>query len=57
MRGNEAEPGITPLAVRDIFKLIESMQGREFLIRVSYMEVRYPILALHTRWRCLLAAR
>lgn len=60
MRGTAAEPGIIPLAVGEIFALIERAQDREFLIRVSYMEVRQRgaayayILAWHTsaggRW-------
>eukprot|EP00891_Asterochloris_glomerata_P009575 jgi/Astpho2/9575/e_gw1.00146.42.1_t len=39
MRGTEQEPGIIPLAVREIFDHIGSMQDREFLLRVSYMEI------------------
>ena len=42
MRGTEQEPGIIPLAVREIFDHIGSMQDREFLLRVSYMEVCNP---------------
>ena len=44
MRGTEQEPGIIPLAVREIFDHIGSMQDREFLLRVSYMEVCNPCL-------------
>lgn len=39
MLGNEAEPGIVPLAVKAIFDHIEATQEREFLLRVAYMEV------------------
>ena len=39
MRGTPDEPGIIPLAVAEIFDKINSMQDREFLLRVSYMEV------------------
>ena len=39
MRGTLQEPGITLLAVRDIFNHIATTQDREFLLRVSYMEV------------------
>ena len=39
MRGTPTEPGIIPLAVGEIFDRISSMQDREFLLRVSYMEV------------------
>lgn len=41
MRGTPEEPGIIPLAVAEIFRQINSMQDREFLLRVSYMEVWY----------------
>ena len=40
MLGTSHEPGIVPLAVRAIFDHIEATQDREFLLRVSYMEVR-----------------
>jgi centromeric protein E len=40
MRGTPEEPGITLLAVRDVFGHIASTQEREFLLRVSYMEAR-----------------
>jgi hypothetical protein len=40
MRGTPSEPGIVSLAVHDVFDLIEEAQEREFLLRVSYMEVR-----------------
>jgi centromeric protein E len=39
MRGTADEPGIIPMAVQEVFGLIESLQDREFLLRVSYMEV------------------
>lgn len=39
MRGTMEEPGIIPMAVQEVFSLIESLQDREFLLRVSYMEV------------------
>ncbi|TXG52562.1 hypothetical protein EZV62_021731 [Acer yangbiense] len=39
MNGSSSEPGIIPLAVRDIFDNIQMMSDREFLIRVSYMEI------------------
>lgn len=40
MRGCQSSPGIIPLAVRAIFDHIEKTQDREFLLRVSYVEVR-----------------
>ena len=39
MRGSTSEQGIIPLAVEDVFRHIEASQDREFLLRVSYMEV------------------
>lgn len=39
MRGTADEPGIIAMAVQEVFGLIESLQDREFLLRVSYMEV------------------
>lgn len=41
MRGTASEPGIIPMAVQEVFGLIEQSQDREFLLRVSYMEVRW----------------
>ncbi|MED6123466.1 Kinesin-like protein KIN-7N, variant 2 [Stylosanthes scabra] len=39
MNGSKNDPGIIPRAVKDIFTKIETMSDREFLIRVSYMEI------------------
>ncbi|KAF8657730.1 hypothetical protein HU200_059889 [Digitaria exilis] len=39
MRGSVSEPGIIPLAVHDIFQRIEEHMDREFLVRMSYMEI------------------
>ncbi|KAL1546870.1 kinesin-like protein KIN-7N [Salvia divinorum] len=39
MNGSENDPGIIHRAVRDIFDKIEETSDREFLIRVSYMEI------------------
>ncbi|XP_042463373.1 kinesin-like protein KIN-7L [Zingiber officinale] len=39
MNGSEEDPGIIPLAVKDVFSTIEMTTDREFLIRVSYMEI------------------
>ena len=48
MLGTAVEPGILPLAVRAIFDHIEATQDREFLLRVSYMEVRRSCTSLQT---------
>ncbi|KAM4079934.1 hypothetical protein ACJW30_09G152800 [Castanea mollissima] len=39
MRGSEAEPGVIPLSVRDLFRTIQQDVDREFLLRMSYMEI------------------
>ncbi|KAJ9530112.1 hypothetical protein QJQ45_023377, partial [Haematococcus lacustris] len=39
MRGSDQEQGLIPLAVREIFELLNGCQDREFLLRVSYMEL------------------
>ncbi|KAK7081601.1 hypothetical protein SK128_019046 [Halocaridina rubra] len=39
MMGDKQEPGIIPLAIRNIFQSIENNPDREYLIRVSYMEI------------------
>ncbi|CAN8244885.1 unnamed protein product [Cochlearia groenlandica] len=39
MTGSETDPGIIRRAVRDVFERIDMISDREFLIRVSYMEI------------------
>ncbi|KAA8538272.1 hypothetical protein F0562_027905 [Nyssa sinensis] len=39
MNGSENDPGIIHRAVKDIFTKIQTITDREFLIRVSYMEI------------------
>ncbi|KAL5558699.1 hypothetical protein UlMin_034910 [Ulmus minor] len=39
MNGSERDPGIIHRAVKEIFERIQVMSDREFLIRVSYMEI------------------
>ena len=39
MQGSADEPGIIPLAVHDVFDSIARSEGREFLVRVSYLEI------------------
>ncbi|XP_045105191.1 kinesin-like protein KIN-7I [Portunus trituberculatus] len=39
MMGDRSSPGIIPLAVKNIFRLIEKTPDREYLIRASYMEI------------------
>ncbi|KAF9360382.1 hypothetical protein BGX26_009629 [Mortierella sp. AD094] len=39
MSGTERQMGITPRAVEDVFKYIRENSEREFLLRVSYLEI------------------
>ncbi|XP_072989577.1 kinesin-like protein KIN-7L isoform X1 [Typha latifolia] len=39
MNGSEEDAGIIPLAVKDVFRTAHMTADREFLIRVSYMEI------------------
>ncbi|XP_078071478.1 centromere-associated protein E [Mustelus asterias] len=39
MMGNAAAPGLIPLAICNLFRLINDTPNREFLLRVSYMEI------------------
>nr|XP_043629073.1 kinesin-like protein KIN-7O isoform X2 [Erigeron canadensis] len=39
MRGSNVEPGVIPLAVHDLFDMIQQKAEREFLLRMSYMEI------------------
>ncbi|KAJ0043556.1 hypothetical protein Pint_18234 [Pistacia integerrima] len=39
MRGSPNEPGVIPLAVHDLFDIIQEKVDREFLLRMSYMEI------------------
>ncbi|EOA33634.1 hypothetical protein CARUB_v10019796mg [Capsella rubella] len=39
MTGSETDPGIIRRSVRDVFERIHLISDREFLIRVSYMEI------------------
>lgn len=39
MQGTMASPGVIPLAITDIFSYIRETPQREFLLRVSYLEI------------------
>ncbi|CAI9099661.1 OLC1v1036517C1 [Oldenlandia corymbosa var. corymbosa] len=39
MRGSASEPGVIPLAVHDLFDMIDEECDREFLLRMSYLEI------------------
>ncbi|KAM0949160.1 putative plus-end-directed kinesin ATPase [Dioscorea sansibarensis] len=39
MHGDQRSPGIIPLAVKDAFSIIQETPSREFLLRLSYIEI------------------
>src|SRR3984885_14766877 len=39
MQGTMSSPGVIPLAITDIFSYIRETPHREFLLRVSYLEI------------------
>ncbi len=39
MQGTGSQPGVIPLAITDIFSYIRETPSREFLLRVSYLEI------------------
>ncbi|RVE71550.1 hypothetical protein OJAV_G00052810 [Oryzias javanicus] len=39
MMGSEHAPGVIPLAMEDVFQTIKKFPKKEFLLRVSYMEI------------------
>ncbi|XP_047307060.1 kinesin-like protein KIN-7O [Impatiens glandulifera] len=39
MQGTDSEPGVIPLAIRNVFDIIQEDMDREFLLRMSYMEI------------------
>ncbi|WZZ23328.1 hypothetical protein YC2023_124715 [Brassica napus] len=39
MRGSPAEPGVIPLSVSDLFEITQQDTSREFLLRMSYLEI------------------
>ncbi|XP_022620519.1 centromere-associated protein E [Seriola dumerili] len=39
MMGSDQTPGVIPLAVEDVFQTIKNFPKKEFLLRVSYMEI------------------
>ncbi|CAN1730260.1 Kinesin-like protein KIN-7E, chloroplastic, partial [Linum perenne] len=44
MHGEQKSPGVIPLAVKDVFGIIQEMPGREFLLRVSYLEIYNEVI-------------
>lgn len=52
MMGYPGEPGIIPLAVREVFDYIDAVENMEFLLRVSCMEIYNEV-----QWQTPLARR
>ncbi|KAM7482652.1 hypothetical protein LguiB_007235 [Lonicera macranthoides] len=44
MHGDHNSPGIIPLAIKDVFSIIQDTPGREFLLRVSYLEIYNEVI-------------
>ncbi|CAN8304536.1 unnamed protein product [Cochlearia groenlandica] len=44
MHGEQRSPGIIPLAVKDVFSIIQETPEREFLLRVSYLEIYNEVI-------------
>ncbi|KAG8364366.1 hypothetical protein BUALT_Bualt19G0121300 [Buddleja alternifolia] len=44
MHGDQDSPGIIPLAIKDVFSIIQDTPGREFLLRVSYLEIYNEVI-------------
>ncbi|XP_071733676.1 kinesin-like protein KIN-7D, mitochondrial [Rutidosis leptorrhynchoides] len=44
MHGDHNSPGIIPLAIKDVFTIIQDTPGREFLLRVSYIEIYNEVI-------------
>ncbi|XP_022725153.1 kinesin-like protein KIN-7D, mitochondrial isoform X6 [Durio zibethinus] len=44
MHGDQNAPGVIPLAIKDVFSIIQDTPGREFLLRVSYLEIYNEVI-------------
>ncbi|XP_009610725.1 kinesin-like protein KIN-7D, mitochondrial isoform X1 [Nicotiana tomentosiformis] len=44
MHGDHNSPGIIPLAIKDVFSIIQDTPGCEFLLRVSYLEIYNEVI-------------
>ncbi|XP_047979294.1 kinesin-like protein KIN-7C, mitochondrial isoform X2 [Salvia hispanica] len=44
MHGEQKSPGIIPQAIKDVFGIIQETPGREFLLRVSYLEIYNEVI-------------
>ena len=39
LQGDGSNPGVVPRAIQDVFDIIEKTPGRDFLLRLSMMEI------------------
>ncbi|CAM6040056.1 unnamed protein product [Sphagnum compactum] len=44
MHGDQKSPGVIPLAIKDVFSIIQETPSREFLLRVSYLEIYNEVI-------------
>ncbi|XP_042010049.1 kinesin-like protein KIN-7C, mitochondrial isoform X2 [Salvia splendens] len=44
MHGEQKSPGIIPQTIKDVFGIIQETPGREFLLRVSYLEIYNEVI-------------
>nr|AMS24218.1 kinesin 7-Ia protein [Marsilea vestita] len=44
MHGDQKSPGIIPLAIKDVFSIIQETPSREYLLRVSYLEIYNEVI-------------
>ncbi|KAJ8773395.1 hypothetical protein K2173_028572 [Erythroxylum novogranatense] len=44
MHGEQKSPGVIPLAVKEVFGIIQETPVREFLLRVSYLEIYNEVI-------------
>ncbi|PSC70283.1 Kinesin-related 11 [Micractinium conductrix] len=44
MMGSDSEPGMVPHAISEVFRLIQRTSGKEFLLRMSMMEIYNEVL-------------
>ncbi|KAM0935156.1 putative plus-end-directed kinesin ATPase transcription factor C2H2 family [Dioscorea sansibarensis] len=44
MHGDQNSPGVIPLAIKDVFSIIQDTPGREFLLRVTYLEIYNEVI-------------
>jgi hypothetical protein len=57
-QGSAADPGVVPSAVRDIFVAIEGVLERQFLLRLSMLEIYNEVRHVGARgWHMMITAK